>query len=169
MHCTDDRGTRVKLIPQHQLGIMPGIPSPIPMEVRTRMFGEAQSMQLSREFVVPMFLGLLGIILWGGLWMFISPLIVPSLMVSPMVKGFIVAIVPFLGLPVFMWFIVQRGRHRIARIVASHGYCATCGYALSDIPAASDGCTICPECGSAWRVGESVQRQSEHTSPIQPR
>jgi hypothetical protein len=29
--------------------------------------------------------------------------------------------------------------------------CPSCGYALKDLPPDSDGCTVCPECGSAWR------------------
>lgn len=153
MYCTDDRGTRVKLIPQHQLGIMPGIPSPIPIEARTRMFGEAQEIQLSREFVVPMLLALLGIFIWGGAWLLIFPRILPALMVSPMIKALITTSVPFLCIPFLMWFLMYRTRQRIVRIVTKHGFCATCGYALADIPAAADGCTACPECGSAWRIG----------------
>ena len=153
MHCTDDRGQRVKLIPQRQLGIMPGIPSPIPMAARTRMFGEGQEMQLSREFVVPMLLGLLGVIAWGVLWIFISPRVTPLIPLPPGFKGALTGLIPFLPFPLFMWFIIHRGRQKIARIVAKHGFCATCGYALSDIPTADDGCTVCPECGSAWRVG----------------
>jgi hypothetical protein len=152
MHCTDDRGTRVKLIPQHQLGIMPGIPSPIPIEARTRMFGEAQEIQLSREFIVPMLLALLGLIIWGGAWLLIFPRILPALMVSPTIKALITASVPFLCLPFLMWFLMHRTRQRIVRIVTKHGFCATCGYALADIPPAEDRCTVCPECGSAWRL-----------------
>jgi len=152
MHCTDDRGKRVKLIPQYQLGITPGIPSPIPIAVRTRMFGEAQAIQLSREFVVPMLLVLLGIVIWGGVWMAISPHILPSVFLSPTVKAIIIGIVPFLPFPLFMWFLMHRSRNRITRIVTRHRFCATCGYALADIPAAADRCTVCPECGSAWRL-----------------
>ena len=28
--------------------------------------------------------------------------------------------------------------------------CASCRYNLQELPAADDGCTICPECGAAW-------------------
>jgi len=31
--------------------------------------------------------------------------------------------------------------------------CASCGYVLGSLPAASDGCTLCPECGAAWKLG----------------
>ena len=30
--------------------------------------------------------------------------------------------------------------------------CASCGYNLQKLPAAEDGCTICPECGAAWKL-----------------
>lgn len=153
MHCADDRNQRVKLIPQRQLGILPGIPSPIPMDARVRIFGEAQEMQLSPQFVFPMLIGLAGIIAWGGLWIVIAPLLTPSIPLPPLVKGALIGLVPFAPFPLFMMFFIHRGRQRIARIVSRHGFCASCGYALSNIPAAADGCTVCPECGSAWRTG----------------
>ena len=30
--------------------------------------------------------------------------------------------------------------------------CPSCGYRLADLPVQADGCTVCPECGAAWRV-----------------
>jgi hypothetical protein len=30
--------------------------------------------------------------------------------------------------------------------------CVCCGYDLREVPAAADGCTVCPECGGAWRL-----------------
>jgi len=156
MHVTDDRGNRVRLIPQWQLSIVRGLPSPIPMEARIRVYGEAQEVQLSREFVVPIIFVLLGIVIWGGLWMAVAPRMLPSLMLAPTLKAIITAIVPFLPLPLFMWFLLHRSRHRIVRIVTRHGFCASCGYALADIPAAPDRCTVCPECGSAWRLPGST-------------
>ncbi|GJM18987.1 MAG: hypothetical protein DHS20C14_12000 [Phycisphaeraceae bacterium] len=32
------------------------------------------------------------------------------------------------------------------------GVCWSCGYDLKGLPAAADGCVVCPECGAAWRV-----------------
>lgn len=34
----------------------------------------------------------------------------------------------------------------------AHRVCASCGYLLQDLPLESDGCTVCPECGAAWRL-----------------
>ncbi len=33
--------------------------------------------------------------------------------------------------------------------------CASCGYDLSGLKAEEDGCTVCPECGAAWRLDEN--------------
>lgn len=34
----------------------------------------------------------------------------------------------------------------------AHRMCPACAHALESLPVAADGCTVCPECGSAWRV-----------------
>ncbi len=33
------------------------------------------------------------------------------------------------------------------------GFCPNCRYGLQSLRPEEDGCTICPECGAAWRVG----------------
>ena len=33
--------------------------------------------------------------------------------------------------------------------------CPACGYDLHDLKAEVDGCTVCPECGAAWRIEAS--------------
>jgi len=30
--------------------------------------------------------------------------------------------------------------------------CPSCGYSLRDVTPEADGCTVCPECGAAWRL-----------------
>jgi hypothetical protein len=32
------------------------------------------------------------------------------------------------------------------------GLCASCGYAINAVTPGVDGCTVCPECGAAWRL-----------------
>ena len=39
------------------------------------------------------------------------------------------------------------------RAILATGVCPACDYELRSIPVAVDGCTICPECGAAWRRG----------------
>lgn len=34
------------------------------------------------------------------------------------------------------------------------GECAACAHPIREIPAEADGCTVCPECGAAWRLGD---------------
>lgn len=36
----------------------------------------------------------------------------------------------------------------------SHGLCPSCWELIHGLPAGDDGCTSCPECGSAWRLPE---------------
>jgi len=38
--------------------------------------------------------------------------------------------------------------------IAACGRCPACGYEIMNLPPDSDGCTVCPECGSAWRCHE---------------
>lgn len=43
-------------------------------------------------------------------------------------------------------------------------HCGGCGYDLRQLPAEDDGCTVCPECGAAWRLfkqGAEEKRSSE--------
>lgn len=152
MLCTDDRGKRVRLIPQYQLGIMPGIPSPIPLDVRTRLFGKGMEMSFTRGSLVRQGLGLLMVIAWCGVWVGVAILLMPALPLPPMAKGALIGVGGFLAMPPVMWWIVRSHRQEVARMVASERYCASCGYSLREIDAAPDGCTVCPECGSAWRI-----------------
>ncbi len=48
-----------------------------------------------------------------------------------------------------MWRNPEHGQAAILRA----GLCPACVYQIGDIPAESDGCTVCPECGAAWRMG----------------
>lgn len=41
---------------------------------------------------------------------------------------------------------------RIRRAMIARGRCPACGYALDALSAASDGCSICPECAAAWNL-----------------
>jgi hypothetical protein len=49
-------------------------------------------------------------------------------------------------------------RRELARLEAAPrlriagGMCIGCGYSLEDLPCEADGCTVCPECGAAWKL-----------------
>lgn len=32
------------------------------------------------------------------------------------------------------------------------GLCPACVYQISEVPVDAEGCTICPECGAAWKI-----------------
>lgn len=53
-------------------------------------------------------------------------------------------------------WITHRTHKRNARTAAllhlKKARCASCLYPLHDLPLESDGCTICPECGAAWKL-----------------
>lgn len=151
MHTTDDRGNRVKLIPQRKLGIVPGLPSPIPMEARHRIWGEMQEHQLTRQNILATVLAIVVMCLIAIVWTHFAPKLLAPFKLSPIVQGIAMGMWPFLALPPFVWFLTRANRVRIARTIVKHGYCASCGYSLAAIALAEDRCTVCPECGSAWR------------------
>lgn len=49
----------------------------------------------------------------------------------------------------------ERG-NEVIKIVLEHRVCPSCGYSLDGVAIESDGCCVCPECGSAWRVGLAI-------------
>lgn len=69
--------------------------------------------------------------------------------------GYPVSFSPFVvaALTGFVYF--KRSVRRAVRAVCLSGYCPKCGYCIQGLPVQSDGLTICPECGAAWRVGET--------------
>jgi hypothetical protein len=70
---------------------------------------------------------------------------------------FLIVAVLFAGLEAFgMWF-MRLGRAEGARdamLVAR--LCPSCAYSLRAARAEPDSCTVCPECGGAWRLAPDV-------------
>ena len=54
-----------------------------------------------------------------------------------------------------IWFAIKRKRFKyVAAAMLEQRRCPHCGYDLRSLPTeASDGVTICPECGCAWQLG----------------
>jgi hypothetical protein len=78
-----------------------------------------------------------------------SPNYVPQLPVRPLWAGFAVNTLCYVG---GAW-VIAVGPSAIRRMVRRRrGLCAKCGYDLDGLAAAPDGCTVCPECGAAWRL-----------------
>lgn len=49
-------------------------------------------------------------------------------------------------------FLPVRAHRGVLRAVVNEGLCAGCGYRIDGLPAEPDGCTVCPECGAAWKL-----------------
>lgn len=69
-------------------------------------------------------------------------------------------LVPYLGIwvaPMSLWIGTRNVRHqRIAKVMLEHLRCPHCGYDIRGLPRVpEDGATVCPECGCAWRLGDS--------------
>jgi hypothetical protein len=67
--------------------------------------------------------------------------------------------VPYAGAGLFIYVgmrnpgWVRRRRDRLAEQLARCDGCVACAYPLNGLAPEPDGCTVCPECGAAWRAG----------------
>ena len=71
------------------------------------------------------------------------------------------ALIPAMALALFAGFLFRRGdllvkRVTIEQATLAQGLCPSCWELLEGIPPDSDGCTMCPECGSSWRLPEPL-------------
>lgn len=62
-----------------------------------------------------------------------------------------------------IWFWSWRfGRRALARSMLKRGFCPACKYAIATVHPKTDGCTVCPECGAAWKLNApNSERVSE--------
>lgn len=62
-----------------------------------------------------------------------------------------------------VWFYSRLARlRRVYRVMLEHVRCPHCGYDLRRLPVDStDGATVCPECGCAWKPGEDAATREE--------
>ena len=150
MHVTDDRGQRVKLIPVRHLRAFRVMRSPIPLEARRQIYGKTMCLHWP-GVRIPVGIWLtLTALWWLSLWQSTFLFRTPA---TPRFATFLVLInLPWLALPVARYFSIRWIRQAIAFTVCKHGYCASCGYSMVQLEPDGDGCTVCPECGSAWRI-----------------
>ncbi len=67
------------------------------------------------------------------------------------------AIIPVMAASLFVGFLFRRGDLLVRPTTIEHetlaqSLCPSCWELLEGIPPDEDGCTMCPECGSSWRV-----------------
>lgn len=98
--------------------------------------------------------GTIGLYLWGLLA--IRPFLIGTI---GQLSGWKSLLVPALIAMVFcflVWgaFSMERSlaRRRVSKVLLIERYCPCCLYPLFGLSAQSDGCTVCPECGAAWRL-----------------
>lgn len=48
----------------------------------------------------------------------------------------------------------------LAHAMLRRGQCASCSYPIADLNPTPDGCTICPECGAAWKLNASTSKRA---------
>ena len=58
--------------------------------------------------------------------------------------------------PILRWSDRRTHRRAMARLAGLPFVCLACGYSLKGIDPDPDGCTVCPECGGAWRRPQEV-------------
>jgi hypothetical protein len=66
----------------------------------------------------------------------------------------VLPLTPLWAFPMFIWFVSSRVRFsRVRAAMLRHCRCPHCGYDLEGLPVEeTDGGTVCPECGCAWRL-----------------
>ena len=100
---------------------------------------------------------------WASLLGFACLIIALAILLTRVQSGtigtrrFVLSLLPYCGIwvaPFSLWFCTRDARHRrITGVMLAHRRCPHCGYDIRGLPADSDdGCTICPECGCAWKL-----------------
>lgn len=63
------------------------------------------------------------------------------------------------------WRLLTRQTCRwVATGMANVGWCASCGYCLSGLIANDNECTVCPECGAAWRLPSDLPSEEPQSA-----
>jgi hypothetical protein len=76
-------------------------------------------------------------------------------------------LVPFaVCVPAHLW-LARRGFYyfrtdRIVRSMLTEKRCPACGYDIASARVEEDGCTVCPECGGAWKTPEVADPEPGH-------
>lgn len=159
MRSSDDRGKLVKVIPAHQLAGAGRLWCPLPRDIRLLVNARLRAGG-SKEIYAPLLIWAVLVVCSINLWMpsfvrFASSLPTMSWLAGALLGMFI----PFSMFP-FVYWTGWRMRRRVARAIITEGHCATCGYAIEGLVPEVDGCTVCPECGSAWRLSPAPEPES---------
>ncbi len=145
----DDREIKVRFQPRSSDGATATTPNDS---------DDGESDRVDWTFTLPL-LGCLGF-LGAGFCVFaslayagLSTVTKQAPILTPVIFGGVIAFVAT------VWMF-RRARVRRTRGLANHharlwvmqSLCGACGYSLTGLNNAPDGCRVCPECGAAWRV-----------------
>ena len=95
----------------------------------------------------------LSLMIWASIFIlgaYVGPSSLLSLRLALISVACLVAIVPAL-----ISFRMHPARVIPRRLAA--GRCGACAYPLRELPREPDGCTVCPECGAAWKLEEATE------------
>ena len=146
---TDDRGVRHALVPHETL--LPGTCEPARRK-RLVNAGWHDQPRLTRADWLRMapylLLMIVAVLLMGQV-----PALLTFRLHLRMPWGMLAAIpIGLAPAALSVWMMRRALPRRLAGVYLRAGFCASCGQDLTGLPRAEDGCTVCPECGAAWRV-----------------
>ena len=154
MQVRDDRGKRVQLLPNLQLQSSGVVQSPLPVEVRRELQSELKLIDSSIPVQLACAAVFAAIVGWIALWILVGVRMFGQVRPNNSVTTVLWTVSLFIPAFPARWFIIKAGARRRAHAIASRGFCPSCGYAMAGLHVEPDGCTVCPECGSAWRLNE---------------
>lgn len=76
----------------------------------------------------------------------------------PAVQRWIIIVLAMLGLMAIGLMPITARLYRAQRRAGlALGFCPSCGYPVTGLKVQNDGCRVCPECGSAWRMDDPIE------------
>ncbi len=75
--------------------------------------------------------------------------------------GMLGFLAPVLIGAVSFWRELRSANSGIVASALAEAQCPSCGYSLASSAKESDNCRICPECGSAWQLGDAKNQRTD--------
>ena len=137
-HIRDDRDRRVPLGTVLGLRVSSEIPAGARQAITARLRAEFRA---TRGWITRVIVGLA--VVFAAL--------AAAIILDPNLSMWPFAILIFIPL-VFIWAGHRFVRQHYHRAILAQRFCPACAYRLVQLDADEDGCTVCPECGAAWRL-----------------
>ena len=123
-----------------------------------RTIAHEKGVRIAGRERVALILGVAGVLTVASL--FVHSLIVGDFGSAPLARS--ASLLWFCLIPWLAWRLLKRSRFgKVAAAMLKYSRCPHCGYDLRLLPSSpEDGATVCPECGCAWRLGESAHTET---------